>query len=92
MTQRSLLVDLYRYYCEALFYFTFIPCNINLEKELAGSFEDYIENLQVIEWNTIKNNNKYKPSTFSGIQLRIKDDEELQPIKQLKDQGYFTIH
>ena len=92
MTQRTLLVDIYGYYCDALFYFALEPCDKKVLKQLSGSYNDYINNLLNIKWQDITSVDTYpypnKPETFSGYHVDIKDNGTFQPIKQLKDHRY----
>ena len=89
MTQRTLLVDIYGYYCDALFYYALEPCDKKVLKQLSGSYNDYIDNLLNIKWQAITSVGHYPyPENFSGYHVDIKDNETFQPIKQLKDHRY----
>ena len=92
MTQRSLVMDIYTYYCKTLFYFAFMHCNKDLIKGITGSNKDVLLNLKTIHWDAITSidNTQSYPQTFTA-KIYIKDTESVMPISQLKHNDRYIL-
>ena len=53
MTQRTILIDFFEYYCDALFYDRFQECNHDFVPNLTTNFKSILDKLSDIEWDTV---------------------------------------
>ena len=88
MITQTLFFNLYGHYCDMIFYFGFETCSkLPYESLGNGNYDDFFADFSdIIRWTTNINNLPDPLQRFT-TRLVIKDNEEFQPIKQLKDHG-----
>ena len=84
---RSWTTDLYKDFCDALFFSRFEECNKDFYKVIAQSFEDLLKRFIKIEWDIISAKKLFpSPIDFNEYPINIEDkvENKAKPIQTIK--------
>ena len=86
MLKRFMVLELFTYYCDALFYHNFKKCDISIVPNMSDDYNTLLDKLNKLKWAALFNfgNLHIKPTKFKYKYYPIDDLETIESLKNNK--------